>query len=145
MPPALRETLVAVARRLDRAHDPWWIVTGAAVALHGLATPVGDVDVLVGAIDAARLLGPGAAPGSPNDRYRSALFGRIEGLPLPVEVMAGLDLFVGDCWRPVRFTTREAVMLDGAMLFVPARDELAALLRSIGRPKDLARAVMLAS
>ncbi len=145
MPPALRATLVGVAARLEAAQEPWWIVTGAAAALHGVATPVGDVDVLVGTADAIRLLGADASPGVPGEWCRSARFGRIDGLPLPVEIMAGFDLLTGGRWEPVRFATREAVTLDGETLFVPARDELAVLLRTIGRPKDMARAVMLAS
>lgn len=76
-------------------------------------------------------------------RYRSALFGRIDGLPLPVEVMAGPELFSGNRWRPVRFTTREPVGVGETAVYIPARAELAALLAAIGRPKDVERLVML--
>lgn len=143
--PALRSTLIDLAGRLREARDPWWIITGAAAALHGVAGEVGDVDVLVSVSDARRLLRERAQPGSPSERYRSALFGRIDGLALLVEIMAGFELFAGGRWRRVWFARREPVLLETATLFVPGRDELAALLRAIGRPKDLARAAALAS
>ena len=142
--PALRTTLAGVAARLAEARDPWWIITGAAAALYGVVTEVADVDVLTSRADATRLLRADAAPRVPSDRYRSAVFGRIAGLPLPVEIMAGFELFAGGAWRPVRFATREAIVVNGATLFVPGRAELIALLETIGRPKDLNRAVMLA-
>lgn len=144
MPPALRATLVGVARRMARAREPWWVITGAAAALHGVEGEVGDVDLLVGLDDAPRLLGH-ARPGVASERYRSAIFGTLDDLPLPVEVMAGFELFVDGAWRRVSFASREPVTVDTRTLFVPARAELAAWLTAIGRPKDLRRAAILAS
>ena len=53
--------------------------------------------------------------------------------------MGDLSLATPAGWRPVRPETREAVTVEGQRLFVPAAGELIALLRSFGRPKDLAR------
>ena len=49
----LRQTLVMTADAMRHARDPWWVISSAAVALHGV-TPieVGDVDVLMSAADA---------------------------------------------------------------------------------------------
>ena len=50
---ALRETIIATASLMTEARDPWWIISGAAAAIHG-ATPitVSDVDVMVSVSDA---------------------------------------------------------------------------------------------
>ena len=43
----LLETLVTTADAMPDAQDPWWVISSAAVALHGLAPiEVGDVDLL---------------------------------------------------------------------------------------------------
>ena len=71
--------------------------------------------------------------------FRSSVFGTWSAPPLPVEIMGDLSLATPAGWRPVRPETREAVAVEGQRLFVPAAGELIALLRSFGRPKDLAR------
>jgi len=74
LPAALRATLARVGAEMVDAAEPWWVITGAAVALHGAATMVADVDVLIGAGDAVTLferLGLPPQPGAPSDRYRS--------------------------------------------------------------------------
>jgi len=124
------------------AGERWWVITGAAAALHGVEGPVADVDVLLGRADAHALfpaLGLPPVAGMQSARYRSDLFGRWLDLPLPVEFMAGFRLDGAEV-RPV---TREAIAVDGHILFVPARTELAVMLRALGRPKNLARAARL--
>lgn len=120
-------------------------MTGAAAALRGVPGPVADVDVLCGVGDARRLFGAAAATGAPHPRYRSAVFGTLDGLPLPVEVMAGFEVHGGDGWRPVTLATSEAVVVAGATLYLPGRDELATLFDRIGRDKDRRRAALLRS
>jgi len=123
---------------------PWWIVTGAAAAIHGVEGAVADVDVLLGEDDAGRILptlGVAPAAGDPHPRYRSRLFARWDACPLPVEFMAGFHLDGVE----VRPSTRARVTIDGRTLFVPARGELAAMLRTLARLKDLARAALLTS
>ncbi|MFK3889879.1 hypothetical protein [Sphingomonas sp. NPDC079357] len=134
--------LAQVATALRPARDPWWVIGSAAVRLHGAETSVADIDVLVSARDAARLLGawPGAVTiGAASNRFRSSPFARLNGAALPVEVMADLELCTDGVWRRVSPATRVAV----AGVFVPARDELAAILRAFGRGKDLVRAALL--
>jgi hypothetical protein len=138
----LRTTLRAVAELMTAARQPWWIIGGAAAALHGALGAVGDVDVLLGGDDAVRLLpvlGLRAEPGAESDEFRSALFARWTMPPVAVEFMAGFEAMTGVGWRAVAFTTRERMEVDGAALFVPERDELIGYLRMLGRSKDLAR------
>lgn len=145
MTPALAATLADAGRMLANATAPWWVITGAAATVYGVPEPVADVDILCGIDDACRLLGAAAGPGAPHRRYRSAMFGTLAGSPLPIELMAGFDLFEGAVWRPVAFATREAVAIDGVTLWLPSRGELADLLDRIGRPKDRRRAAALRS
>ena len=145
--PALRQTLATVARAFVGADDPWWIISSAAVALHG-AGPIEarDVDVLVSLRDARRFLaaqGIEAIKGLDHPLFRSELFGVWRAAPLPVEIMAGFQVYVDRRWTEVKPLTREAVELDGQRLFIPGRAELASMLRSFGRPKDLDRAALL--
>jgi hypothetical protein len=134
--------LAQVATALRDARDPWWLIGSAAVQLHGGATSVADIDVLVSAHDATCVLRdwPGAVTiGAASDRFRSHPFARLEGAALPIEIMADLELCANGRWRAVQPVTR--VMMDG--VFVPARGELIAILRSFGRDKDVARAASL--
>jgi hypothetical protein len=144
---ALDETLRLVAAACVTAHDPWWLIGSAAVALHGAPVDdIADVDVLMSLADADALLraaGVDPAPGIPDARFRSLLFGTWRAPPLPVEVMAGLDVAADDGWRRIAPETRIPVALGGETLFVPARDELGAILTAFGRPKDLERARLL--
>ena len=124
------------------ATQPWWVIGSAAVALHGAATSVADIDLLLDIDDAAAVfeaMGVPALPGRPDGRFRSDVFGRCTATPLAIELMAGLHLRRNDGWVPVALETR--VARHG--VFVPARAELAALLRRFGRDKDLGRAAAL--
>jgi hypothetical protein len=144
--PALRETLVKVAEVMAPAQHEWWIIASAAVALHG-ADPgaIGDVDVLLDPRDAGAVLAglAVASPGAADAKFRSELFARWHGAPLPVEFFAGFHLREHGHWTEIRPATRQAVQLDEATLFVPERAELKAMLLRFGRPKDLARAALL--
>ncbi|WP_254602688.1 hypothetical protein [Sphingomonas bacterium] len=140
---ALRETLVAVAAALAGARKPWWVIAGAACALHGAADEIADVDVLLDEGDAMRLLPPlglSPAPGEPHPRFRSVLFATWRDLPIPVEFIAGFAIATTTGWHDVRPVTRERHRIGNAIVFTPARAELAAMLTLSGRPGDLARA-----
>jgi hypothetical protein len=145
--PGLRETLARVADAALGSGEPWWIIGSAAVALHGRDVEVReDVDVMTGPAGARRLLqrfGVEAAPGEASALFRSEVFGRWDGSPLAVEVMGGLHLRAASGWQPVRIETRQVVNVEGRTLYVPAVEELARLLASFGRPKDMARAKQL--
>jgi hypothetical protein len=125
------------------ARDDWWLIGSGAVALHG-ADPgtIADVDVLLSEADARRLITIHAIPFTPgiaDEMFVSQLFATLSEAPLAVEFMAGLHRSDGGAWRPVRPRTRVAIEGGGWRVFVPARAELAEILRSFGRPKDLLR------
>lgn len=134
----------AAANVMKAARDPWWIISSAAVALHGAdAGHVADVDVLLSVNDAEYLLPPlglELQPGSDHPDFRSNIFGTWTAPPLQIEFMAGFWYRSGVNWLPVQPRTREAIEVGDITVFVPSREELSQLLRNFGRPKDLARA-----
>ncbi len=145
----LRLTLVMTADALARAQEPWWVISSAAVALHGV-TPVevGDVDVLMSVIDARRAMDQlGVAPieDGASALFRSTLFGQWESPPLVVEIMAGFHVATSSGWTKVLPRTRVPIFVDERVVYVPDRAELADMLRLFGRPKDLERVRLLTS
>ncbi|GAA0678758.1 hypothetical protein FHT00_003411 [Sphingomonas insulae] len=147
--PALSVALNAIGTIMDQAHDPWWIIASAAVALHG-ADPgqVSDVDVLLSVADARRILptiGIELRGGSAHEAFRSSIFGTWSGTALPIEFMADFHRLSGTEWLPVQPTTRQAIKVDNVVVFVPEKAELQAMLAAFGRPKDMERARSLAS
>ncbi|WP_188657116.1 hypothetical protein [Sphingomonas metalli] len=147
--PALSASLRAISCVMAGAQDDWWIIGSAAVALHG-ADPgdVADVDVLLSVADAERILPGVGVPlrrGSGNAAFRSSLFGIWLGTGLPVEFMADFHHQCDGIWRTVRPATRQAIAVEGGMVFIPERRELQAILAAFGRPKDMARGRSLAA
>ena len=139
---SLRTTLLAVGELMTAAREPWWIITGAAAALHGAIGAVGDVDVLLGESDAERLLpvlGLHAGPGAASERFRSATLARWTMPPVAVEFMTGYEVHTETGWHAVAMRTRQRVEVGGRALFVPDVEELVGQLRMLGRPEDLAR------
>lgn len=148
LPAPLIETLGSVAAIMAETRDPWWIIASAAAALHG-AKPitVADVDVLLSVEDIGRIppmLGIEPYRGSPNPLFRSQVLARWPAPPLPVDLMAGFEHRVGDAWHPVWPTTRQAITIGTATVYVPERNELRRIIEGFGRPKDLERARLLA-
>ena len=105
MAPDAVRTLVAVADALQEARDDWWLIGGSAVALHGLAIDIADVDVLMSARDMHRLIARfHLAPqqGVPVKKVRSDIWVRWTGLPLSVDLMTGLHVRTGETGRGSR-------------------------------------------
>jgi len=145
----LRQTLVMTADALEGAQDPWWVISSAAIALHGV-TPieVGDLDVLMSVADAQRAMDQlGVVPmqDGASALFRSTLFTRWEMPPLVVEIMAGFHVAKGAEWTEVLPRTRVTIFMDELVVYVPDRAELAEMLKLFGRPKDLERARLLTS
>lgn len=136
-----------LASAVADAADPWWIIGSAAVALHGAKVPdVRDVDLLMSAGDAQRILrrlGAETGAAKRSAKFRSDVFGTWSESALPVEIMGGFSVATPAGWRPVVPETREAVSVGDQRLFVPSAAELEALLRSFGRDKDFERARLL--
>ena len=145
--PAAVQTLVRAAEELADAQDKWWLLGGAAVALHGLPIEIADVDLLMSAHDIARVaekLGLTPDRDTPIHRIRSDVWLPGKALPLGVDFTAGLQVRAGEGWTSIAPRTREAVQVEGLTLYVPARGELVEILRLFGRPKDVQRAEGLA-
>jgi len=147
--PILSASLNAIGNVMVEAHDPWWIIASAAVALHG-ADPghVSDVDVLLSVADARRILpaiGIELRSGTAHAAFRSSIFGTWTETALPVEFMADFYRRLGEARLPVRPSTRQSIVVEGVAVFVPERLELQAMLTAFGRPKDMERARSLAA
>ena len=110
----LRETLVVIVDAMRHARDPWWVISSAAVALHGVAPiEVDDVDVLMSVGDARRVmdrLGVVPIEDGASAMFRSTLFGRWEAPPLVVEIMAGFYVATGSGWTEVLPRTRVPIL-----------------------------------
>lgn len=142
--PELESTLKAVGQVMAQAEDDWWVIAGAAAALHGVGDPpVGDVDVLVSDRDLAslceRLCLSVLAP-SPHPLFASRGLARWTEPALTVEWMAGFRVQSKGQWHAVQPTTRDRFLIGDSEVFVPSSEELVGLLTLIGRPKDLVRA-----
>jgi hypothetical protein len=148
---ALRTTLAGVVPDLQRCcHDRWILIGSAAVRVAGVVVSVADIDVLTTADDAEHLLDDWAAYRDDGyvpvegTRFRSR-FARFAFLPLPVEIMGGLELFGTDGWEPVSIEHTVLVDVGGFDVRIPTLDEQIRVLESFGRPKDMVRAMSLKS
>lgn len=143
MSPPLAASLTMLARVMADAREPWWIIGSAAVILHGADTEASDIDVLLGVAGANDLdvrLGLGLRGGRGSALFRSERYGRWSEPLLPVEFMAGLAVRGGATLVP---RTRVPIAVGDAVVHVPDRREMIAILELFGRPKDRARADLL--
>ncbi|HUH23110.1 MAG TPA: hypothetical protein VLZ51_03495 [Brevundimonas sp.] len=144
LPEPLVITLELVVEAAAELQDPWWVFGGAAMALAGLEDHhVPDVDVMASPRDARRLIAAldGVVTPDPGEGlFRSRVFGQILTTPVPIDVMAEMDVRSGPDWSPVRFETRMAVAVGDSLVFIPSITEQIAVARQFGRPKDLHRA-----
>lgn len=147
LPGKLEATLCRLAECAERCRDPWWVIGSAALALHGVAgLVIADVDVIASERDTLMLIerhGEILSRNGGDDRFRSALFGRIGGSPLPIEIMAGLSVRSRDGWSAVQPATRVGADLATGRVHMPDRMEMTSILRRFGRPKDLQRLALL--
>jgi len=142
------DALAMIAGVLRSATASWWIIAGAAVALHARAVvAVDDIDVLIGEQDVAlvrALAGVSVRPPDGNALFRSAFYAASDAHGVRIEWMAGFELWHVGGWQPIRPRTR--VMIDagdGLMVPVPDRAEMVAMLTRFGRDKDVTRIALL--
>lgn len=131
--------------------DPWWIIGSAAMALSGIAdTAPNDIDVLCSERDAQWLKAAWADHADhayrPRDdaRFRSR-FARFIHLPMPLEVMGGLQVNAGDGWETLAIAATERVPVADFEVPVPTFREQVRVLRLFGRDKDLAKAALIST
>ncbi len=137
------EMLAATAEALELRND-WIVFGGAAMALSGLPDwPVPDIDVLASeetANDLIDAFGGRIVALIGQDRFRSRLLARIDGTPVPIEIMVGLEVRTDEGWSPVAFRTRVDRPVLDRHIPTPRTSEQAQMARRFGRPKDLQRA-----
>jgi hypothetical protein len=144
--PALAALLARLAEELAGCREPWWLIGSAAMAVHGAAVEVRDVDLLLGEADAEGVLarrGLAAEPGTPSDLFASAIFASWPEPPYAIELFAGFRLRDGDRWRPLVPSSCETHRVGDTTVFVPGVAELIAWGRLFGRPKDRKREPLL--
>jgi hypothetical protein len=147
--PALFATLAEIVPELHvHCIEPWCLIGSAAALLAGADVGVADVDVLVSRDDAERLMALWASrreyahQPADEDRFRSH-FARFRFPGLPVEVMGGLELDVGNGWQQVRTGRLMLVGLNGLAVPVPSIPDQIRIFESFGRDKDQSRAAAL--
>jgi hypothetical protein len=146
MPPALIASLEALPAMMAEARDPWWVIASAAMALHGAAVTVADIDLLTSERDGRRLIethGFAPMPSAPSPTFRSAHYARHHATPVPIELMADFHLFRDGDWRPMIPVARIFLPVGRVRIPVPSVAELIAQCGWYGRPKDRQRAAIL--
>ena len=146
MSPELIRSAECIARIMP-AHSDWWIIGSAALLLSGIDVEPQDVDVFAASdvVEAARAaLGVPVMP-SGSDRFRSNPYFQFQPAGgVPIDFMGGLEVRSSDTWHRLRIESKLAVTVGNTTLFVPTLDEQARILRLFDRPKDLARAALIA-
>jgi len=140
----LGTTLNALAGAMSAAEDDWWIFGSAAMALHGFEVDVvKDIDVLVSSADAYQLMArhslANLADGG-SGRFRSDVVLRPAFGAVPVEILANFRIQNSGIWHAVAIATRVELVFPSGPIFIPSREELAAIFLACGRPKDIERA-----
>ncbi|KQN71762.1 hypothetical protein [Sphingomonas sp. Leaf62] len=145
---AHRDALARMAGVLRAATEPWWVIAGAAVALHSRRpVTVGDIDILIGIEDVALIRElPGVRVRAPDDNglFRSRFYAALEANGVEIECMAGFELHRAGRREQVRPRSRVFVEVgEGLAVPVPDRADMVAMLTRFGREKDMARIALL--
>lgn len=143
-----RVAALAVADRLlQGARRPWWVIAGAAVALHARRpVAVDDIDILLAIEDVPRIAdAPGLVRRARDGHalFRSDFYALLVVDSVTIEFMAGFALCCDGIWTPVWPRTRAFVAVGGLSVPVPDRAEMIAMLRDFGRDKDHRRIALL--
>ncbi len=149
--PDMSPELLCSAELITRVMPPgadWWIIGSTALALGGIAVTPRDIDVFAASdvIEAARLaLGVPAMP-SGSDLFRSSPYFQFtpEG-GLEIDFMGDLEVRANAEWIRLRIESKVKLTVCNNELFIPSLEAQARILRVFGRPKDLARADLIAA
>ncbi len=142
----LHDALPELARTF---RDPWWIIGSAAMAIAGVpGIAPQDIDVLCSRSDALKLREVWSdhvdTKFQPTDeaRFRST-FARFTHLPMPLEVMGGLEVMTAAGWRALRVHDDQRIDVAGHTVHIPTLADQRRILLAFGRDKDLAKATRL--
>lgn len=138
-----------LAPALSALAEPWCVIGSGAMLIGGLPVEdCPDLDIMTTAAGAEALEAAWASWRDPDyrpghaDRFRS----RFTPFAFPqgrAEVMGDLEVNPGDGWRSVAIPKGRDVDLGGRTIRIADRDEIVALLRLFGRPKDLAKIALI--
>ena len=139
----LQHALPELARTF---RDPWWIIGSPAMKLAGVpGIEPQDIDVLCSRSDALRLREAWSDEVDrlflPADeaRFRST-FARFTHLPMPLEVMGGLEVMTAAGWQQLRVHDDLQIDIAGYAVRIPTLADQRRILLAFGRDKDLAKA-----
>jgi hypothetical protein len=132
---------------LRDARSPWWVIAGAAVALHArLPMAVDDIDILL-AVDDVPLIAdiPGVVrqEGAADPLFRSDFYASVGAAGVTIKCMAGFRSKRDGVWSEIWPRTRMTVPIGGLSVPIPDRAETIDMLTAFGRPKDLQRVALL--
>jgi hypothetical protein len=150
MSPALEKALRLVAVHGSRIEGNWWVIGSIAALLAGSSQfDPDDVDVFgnTETMNAfVKFFGCELSEAPDHHQFRSMPYRRI-ALPdsTLIEVMGGLEVLNNGQWQKLLITTRIEISGFGAPLWIPAAEEQIAIFEMFGRPKDLAKAAVLAA
>ncbi|MCC5980127.1 MAG: hypothetical protein JJU26_00245 [Oceanicaulis sp.] len=143
----LQATLATLAEAMNACRDPWAIYGGAGLHLYGIEDgPLADIDVLVSDRDALVLLEHAdisRKQAEPSELFRSRHFLAADFGPVPLEIMAGLEICREGVWQAVDVKESATITAYGSSMQVATRRELIRIFRLMGREKDLRRARLL--
>jgi hypothetical protein len=148
MSSALEKALRLVAKNGAEITGEWWIIGSTAARLSGFDQfEPDDVDVFgnTETMNAfVKSFGCELSKAPDHHQFRSVPYQRIT-LPetTPIEVMGGLEVCKQQKWQKLSITTRIEISGFGAPLWIPPLEEQIAIFELFGRPKDLAKAVIL--
>ena len=137
----------ALFETMRPCRSPWWVIGPAAAALYGIDVGALDrIDVVIAPGDARALEGwidcrKERRHGTALLRARTTLETRLGAMP--VVFHSWLEARIGGEWRPLTIESRKPIEVGEALMPVPARDELAAMLAAYGtgHERALARAL----
>lgn len=145
----LASAVAAVAQAAPDDADDWWIIGSTAMVLCGVeGVEPDDVDILGSGRTLERFLGRWGVEADESRhgaQFRSHPYQRVilDGCT-PIEVMGDLLVLSDGAWLPVVPASRLPVGDAGAKVYVPTLEDQSEILKRFGRPKDLAKAAMIA-
>ena len=143
----LEQALLRLVDLMSACRDPWCIFGGTAMFLHGYkSAPIADVDVLVSMADGQRLIASNGLENVADGgtcRFRSSILLHPHLGDVPVEILAGFEIFADGAWQEIQLAKRVEARLGTATIFIAGIDDIARIFQLSGRPKDLARLKLL--
>lgn len=141
------KSIAQCADAMNSVTSDWMIFGGAAMAMHGLSEPeVSDIDIVTtteAAADLAQALKLENQADRGSARFRSTIFLKPDFGAVPVEIMAGFEVFRHPNWVPILPVDHIEMSVHGTSVNLASRQKLKEIFELCGRDKDLLRAARL--